>query len=114
MSQAKQFDHSGSSFDSFLEEEGLLQDVETMAMKRVIAWELQNAMKLGKVTKQRMAARLKTSRSQIDRLLDPEYVGVGLDTVSKAAHALGKRVSIQFVDVRAKTVRRKTVVKRAS
>src|SRR5450631_1191064 len=103
MSKAKHFDHSGSSFDSFLEEENLLQDVETVALKRVIAWELQTAMKSEKVTKRHMATRLKTSRSQIDRLLDPEYVGIGLDKVSQAAHALGKRVRIEFVDVRAKS-----------
>ena len=107
MSTVKHFDHSGSSFDDFLEEENLLQELETIAIKRVITWQLKKAMKAEKVTKQSMAARLKTSRSQIDRLLDPEYVGVGLDTVSKAAHALGQRVRIQFVDVRGKTLSRK-------
>lgn len=100
MSKSPKTSHSGSSFDSFLEEENLLQDVEAVAIKRVIAWQLQEAMKQKRITKQRMAQHLKTSRSQVDRLLDPVYVNIGLDTVSRAAHALGKKIQIELVDAR--------------
>lgn len=92
------FDHSGSTFDSFLQEEDLLEQSEAVAIKRVIAWQLEQAMKKKSVTKQAMARHLNTSRSQIDRLLDPRYVGISLETMSRAAHAVGKRVQIQFVD----------------
>jgi predicted XRE-type DNA-binding protein len=98
MSSAKGIDHSGSTFDSFLQEENLLDDAEAVAMKRVIAWQLQEAMKARRITKKRMATDMKTSRSQIDRLLDPGYVGISLETVSKAASVLGKRLQVQFVD----------------
>jgi antitoxin HicB len=98
MSSSKNIDHSGSSFDSFLEEENLLEGAEAVAIKRVIAWQLQKAMEVKRVTKKVMAKHLKTSRSQVDRLLDPEYVGISLETVSRAAHAVGKRVQIQLVE----------------
>jgi antitoxin HicB len=98
MSSAKGIDHSGSTFDSFLQEENLLDDAEAVAMKRVIAWQLQEAMKARRITKKRMATHMKTSRSQIDRLLDPGYVGISLETVSKAASVVGKRLQVQFVD----------------
>jgi predicted XRE-type DNA-binding protein len=99
MSSSKSIDHSGSTFDSFLEEEHLLEDTEAIAIKRVIAWQLQKAMKAKRVTKRAMAQRLKTSRSQVDRLLDPAYVGTSLETVSRAACAVGKRVRVQLVEV---------------
>ncbi len=95
---SKRTDRTGSSFDAFLEEEGLLEEVEAVAMKRVLAWQLQEAMKSKGLTKQRMARELNTSRSQVDRLLDPEYTGIGLNAVSRAAHALGKRIAIELVD----------------
>jgi DNA-binding Xre family transcriptional regulator len=84
--------HSGSSFDSFLEEEGILEEVEAVAIKRVIAWQLSEAMKKKGITKNAMATRLKTSRSQLDRLLDPDNAAVQLKTITRAARALGKRV----------------------
>jgi predicted XRE-type DNA-binding protein len=99
---SKRTDHSGSTFDSFLQEEGLLSAVDAVALKRVLAWQLKNAMKTQGLTKQRMAEQMNTSRSQIDRLLDPEYTGIALDAVSRAAQIVGKRVSIQLVDVRAR------------
>lgn len=92
------FDHSGSSFDSFLEEEGILEEVESIAIKRVIAWQLSEAMKAGKITKKKMAERLGTSRSQLDRLLDPENNAVHLQTIAKAARAVGKRLRVEMVD----------------
>jgi len=76
------FDHSGSTFDSFLEEEGILGEVEAAAIKRVIAWQLAEAMKAGKISKKAMAERMGTSRSQLDRCLDPENSAVHLETVA--------------------------------
>jgi len=63
--------HSGSSFDDFLEEEGILEEVEAVAIKRVLAWQLAEEMRKTGTTKKATALRLKTSRSQLDRLLDP-------------------------------------------
>jgi antitoxin HicB len=98
MSTSKNINHSGSTFDSFLEEEHLLEDAEAVAVKRVVAWQLNQAMKTKRVSKKLMAEHLKTSRSQVDRLLDPAYVGISLEAVSKAAHAVGKRIQIELVD----------------
>ncbi len=98
MRRTTRFDHSGSTFDSFLEEEGLLNEVDALAIKRVIAWQLSQAMKAGKVTKKAMAERIGTSRSQLDRLLDPKNGSVQLQTVAKAARAVGKRLRIEMVD----------------
>jgi antitoxin HicB len=95
-------DHSGSTFDSFLEEEGIREEVEAVAIKRVLAWQLSQAMQEQQKTKQAMARQLHTSRSQLDRLLDPQNVSVTLDTITRAARALGKRVIIRVADVKAK------------
>jgi DNA-binding Xre family transcriptional regulator len=92
------FDHSGSSFDSFLEEEGILDEVEAAAIKRVIAWQLAEAMKAGKISKKTMAERMGTSRSQLDRLLDPENSAVHLQTIARAARAVGKRLHVEMID----------------
>jgi DNA-binding Xre family transcriptional regulator len=92
------FDHTGSSFDSLLEEEGILEEVEAAAIKRVIAWQLAEAMSASKVSKKAMAERMGTSRSQLDRLLDPENSAVHLQTIAKAARALGKRLKFEMVD----------------
>ena len=92
------FDHSGSSFDDFLEEEGLLEETEAAALKRVIAWHLAEAMKAEGVSKKALAERLGTSRSQLDRLLDPDNPNVHLTTIARAARAAGKRLRIEMVD----------------
>jgi DNA-binding Xre family transcriptional regulator len=92
------FDHSGSSFDSFLEEEGILDEVDAAAIKRVIAWQLAEAMKASKISKKNMAERMGTSRSQLDRLLDPENSSVHLQTIARAARAVGKRLRMEMVD----------------
>jgi antitoxin HicB len=96
----KKVDHSGSTFDSFLEEEGVREEVEAVAIKRVLAWQLQRAMRQQQKTKQTMARQLRTSRSQLDRLLDPRNVSVTLDTITRAARALGKRVIIRVADAK--------------
>jgi hypothetical protein len=92
-------DHTGSTFDSFLEEEGIREEVEAVAVKRVISWQLAEAMK--KKTKQALAKELNTSRSQLDRLLDPQNIAVSLDTITRAARALGKRLVIRIADAKA-------------
>jgi hypothetical protein len=98
----KRTDHSGSSFDSFLEKEGIREEVEAVAIKRVLAWQLEQAMQKQQKTKQALAKQLRTSRSQLDRLLDPRNISVTLDTITRAARALGKRVIIRVSDVKAK------------
>jgi antitoxin HicB len=95
-------EHSGSSFDSFLEEEGIREEVEAVAIKRVLAWQLEQAMREQQKTKRAMARQLHTSRSQLDRLLDPQNVSVTLDTVARAARALGKQLIIRIADTKAK------------
>jgi hypothetical protein len=92
------FNHSGSSFDSFLEEEGIREEVEAVAIKRVLAWQLSREMQEQKKTKQAMARELQTSRSQLDRLLDPRNVSVSLDAMARAARALGKSLVIRIAD----------------
>lgn len=98
----KRMDHSGSTFDSFLEQEGIREEVEAVAIKRVLAWQLSQAMQEQRKTKQAMARQLHTSRSQLDRLLDPQNISVTLDTITRAARALGKRVVIRVADVKVK------------
>ena len=100
----KVVDHSGSSFDNFLEDEGIREEVEAVATKRVLAWQLEQAMKKQQKTKQAMAKQLRTSRSQLDRLLDPQNVSVTIATITRAARALGKRVIIRVTDAKAKRV----------
>jgi hypothetical protein len=98
----KAINHSGSTFDSFLEDEGIREEVEAVAIKRILAWQLEQAMKEQQKTKQAMAKQLHTSRSQLDRLLDPQNVSVTIATITRAARALGKRVIIHVADARAK------------
>lgn len=99
---SKGVNHTGSTFDSFLEEEGIREEVEAVAIKRVLAWQLAQAMRKQQKTKQAMARQLRTSRSQLDRLLDPRNVSVTLDTISRAARALGKRLVIRIESVKRK------------
>jgi antitoxin HicB len=96
--QRKRYDHSGSSFDSYLEERGIREEVEAAATKRVLAWQLEQAMKKQQKTKQAMARELRTSRSQLDRLLDPRNTAVSLETITRAAKVLGKRVIVRIAD----------------
>jgi antitoxin HicB len=96
--------HTGSTFDSFLEDEGIREEVEAVAIKRVLAWQLEKAMKEQRKTKRTMAKQLRTSRSQLDRLLDPQNISVTIATITRAARALGKRVIIHVSDVKARRV----------
>ena len=97
----KAIDHNGSTFESFLEEEGIREEVEAVAIKRVLAWQLTQAMERKKITKKAMAHELHTSRSQLDRLLDPNNISVSLDTMARAAQVLGKSLVIQIRNRRA-------------
>jgi DNA-binding phage protein len=89
--------HRGSTFDSFLAEEGILEEVEAVAVKRAIALKVADLMQRQKVSKVTMARRMSTSRAQLDRLLDPENASVTLGTISRAAKALGRKVRLEMV-----------------
>ena len=91
--------HIGSSFDDFLEEEGLLAAVQATAIKRFLAWQVEKAMEERNMSKAAMAREMKTSRSSLDRLLDPGNGSVTINTLDRAARAVGKRVVITLADV---------------
>jgi antitoxin HicB len=88
--------HIGSSFSDFLKEEGLFEDVTAHAIKRVLALQIERAMKEQGITKVVMAKRMKTSRAQLDRLLDPKNDKVQLDTVQRAAVAVGRKLHMEL------------------
>lgn len=90
----------GSSFDDFLNAEGIYEEVTAVAIKRVLTWQIEEAMKKQKITKQKMAQRMHTSRTQVDRMLDPNNDKVSLETIHRAASVVGKRLSISLEDVR--------------
>jgi len=87
----------GPLFEDWLKEEGIHEDVTNASVKRVLAWQLKQAMKKQKLTKSEMARRMDTSRPQLDRLLDPHNEGVTLDTLTKAAAAIGRKVRLELV-----------------
>lgn len=89
--------HIGSSFDAFLEEEGIHDAAHAHAIKRVVAWQIEEAMKMQSLSKVEMAKRMKTSRAQLDRLLDPENDKVQLDTLQRAATAVGKKLRLEII-----------------
>ena len=91
----------GSTFDDFLKQEGLYEEASTVAAKRVLAWQLKQKMEQEAVTKQDMAKRLNTSRSQLDRILDPDNDRVQLDTLENAAKTLGYGMRIELVRLEA-------------
>jgi hypothetical protein len=88
----------GSNFDDFLKEEDLLVEAETVALKRVIAFQIAQLMESSRISKTAMAKRMQTSRSAIERLLDPTNESITLQTLERAAMALGKRLQIELVD----------------
>lgn len=89
--------HTGSDFDDFLSEQGLLEEVSAAALKRVIAWQLVEVMKVRKMTKTTLAERMHTSRAAVDRALDQNDPGMTLATLASAARALGQRVEVRLV-----------------
>ena len=86
----------GSDFDDFLTEEGLLEEAETVAIKRVLAYQVEQLMQEQNLSKTEMSRRMKTSRAALDRLLDPANQSVTLQTLNRAARALGKRLQISL------------------
>jgi antitoxin HicB len=87
----------GSNFDDFLEDEDLLADAEAVAIKRVVAFQVNSLMKERKISKTAMAKQMNTSRSALDRLLDPMNTSITLQTLERAAHVIGKRLKVEFV-----------------
>jgi len=88
--------HLGSGMDAFLKEEGIFEEAQAQAIKEVVAWQLAEAMREKKISKARMAALLQTSRTQVDRLLDPKN-DITLSSLQRAAAIVGRRVSIRLV-----------------
>ena len=96
MTKRKKHPRLGSSVDDFLKEEGVLDRFQAIAVKEVIAWQTQQAMKQKKLSKNKMAGLMQTSRAQLDRLLDPEQGNVTLETLQRAASALGRSLRIEL------------------
>ncbi len=88
--------HMGSSVDDFLKEEGIFEEAQAQAVKEVVAWQLAAAMKKKKISKNKMAAMLKTSRTQVDRLLSAKD-DITLSSLQRAAAMVGRRVTIELV-----------------
>jgi hypothetical protein len=88
--------HMGSSIDDFIKKEGGFEEAQAQAIKEVVAWQLAQAMKKKKMSKNRMAILLKTSRSQVDRLLDPKN-DITLSSLQRAAAMVGRRLVIDLV-----------------
>jgi antitoxin HicB len=86
----------GSSFDSWLREEGVYEEVSANAIKRVLARQIEAAMKEKNFSKAEMARRMRTSRAALDRLLDPGYAAVTLSTLQKAATAVGRELLLEL------------------
>lgn len=89
--------HMGSTLDSFLEGEGVLAEFQAQAIKEVIAWQLGAAMKDRKISKRRLAELMHTSRTQVNRILDPNDGNVTIDTLQRAAAVIGRRVQLELV-----------------
>lgn len=88
--------YSGRNFDDFLAEEGILEEVSARALKRLLALQLGEIMDEVQMNKSQLAEHLHTSRSQVDRLLDPGNTAVTLDSLERLARAVGKRLRIEF------------------
>jgi plasmid maintenance system antidote protein VapI len=86
----------GSSLDAFLKEEGIFEEAQAQAVKEVVAWQLAEAMKKQKISKNKLATLLKTSRTQVDRILDPKN-DITLGSLQRAAAMVGRRVTIELV-----------------
>jgi predicted XRE-type DNA-binding protein len=88
--------HIGSDFDDFLRDEGVLDEAEAVATKRAIAYQLAQEMERANISQSELARRMKTSRSSVERLLDPANPSVTLVTLERAASAIGKRLKVQL------------------
>lgn len=96
MARKKASPHIGSDFEDFLREEDRLEEATVLAVKRVLAWELQKAMKQANVSQAELARRMKTSRAVIHRLLDENDPSVTLATISRAATVLGRHIKLRL------------------
>ena len=97
---AKRNPHIGSNFDDFLKDEGVFEEVQAKALKRALSEQIEESMQAANISKVRMAEIMATSRSQLDRVLDPDNISVQLDTLMKAARAVGKTVEIKIRNVK--------------
>lgn len=88
--------HAGGDFDDFLREQDIYDDAEAVAAKRVIAYQIAQEMERAHISQAELARRMRTSRSSVERLLDPENPSVTLVTLERAASAVGKRLVIQL------------------
>ncbi len=88
--------YTGSDFDDFLKEEGILEEVTARAHKRLLALQLGEAMEQSKITKTQLAEKLQTSRSQLDRLLDPDNTAITLESLERLARAVGRQLRIEL------------------
>jgi hypothetical protein len=88
--------HMGSSIDDFLKEEGIFEESQAQAVKEVVAWQLAEAMKKKNISKNKMATLLRTSRTQVDRILDPKN-DITLGSLQRAAAMVGRRLTIELV-----------------
>lgn len=89
--------HIGGTLDAFLKEDGIFEEVQATAIKEVIAWQLAEAMKEQKLSKKRLAELMHTSRTQLDRVLNPADGNVTIETLQRAAAVLGRRVQLDLV-----------------
>ncbi|WP_374942017.1 Fis family transcriptional regulator [Sphingomonas sp.] len=89
--------HRGSTLDSFLAEQGTLETFQAKAIKEVIAWQLTEAMRERKISKRGLATMMHTSRTQVDRVLDPNDSNVTIETLQRAAEVVGRKVQLQLV-----------------
>ena len=88
--------HKGTNFDDFLKEEGIFDEAEAVAIKRILAYQIQQELKKEHMTKMTLAKKLKTSRAALDRLLNPTNTSVTLHTMVKTAHVLGKKLTFSL------------------
>jgi hypothetical protein len=89
--------HAGSSIDDLLREEGVLGEFQAQAIKEVISWQLEQAMSEQKISRRKMAALMQTSRTQVDRMLDPKAGNVTIETLQRAAAVVGRRLQLELV-----------------
>jgi antitoxin HicB len=90
--------HRGSSLDDFLAQEGVLEEFQARAINEVVAWQLAEAMRARKLSKNQLAKRMRTSRTQVDRTLDPAAGNVTIETLQRAAGVVGQRLKVELVE----------------
>jgi antitoxin HicB len=95
MKKAKK--HRGPTLDSFLKQEGVYDELKAVVVKEAIAWQFQQALAKKRMSKKRLAELMETSRTQVDRLLDPKSGNVTLETLQRAAHFVGRELRVELV-----------------